>query len=152
MAAPVVTMQQLIEAGAHFGHQTHRWNPKMAPFIFGTRNNIHILDLAQTVPATVELVLVSVIFMFAVAIPLGVVTAHYRNRTFDYVGRFLSLTGVTIPSFLFAITLQLLARLATPLMVVVAVYLLWAGAWAVPAPEITSVPKSNRRPSKLWST
>jgi ABC-type dipeptide/oligopeptide/nickel transport system permease component len=66
-------------------------------------------DLAQTVPATVELVLVSVIFMFAVAIPLGVVTAHYRNRTLDYVGRFLSLTGVTIPSFLFAITMQLLA-------------------------------------------
>ncbi|NKN38875.1 ABC transporter permease [Agrobacterium sp. a22-2] len=66
-------------------------------------------DLSQTVPATVELVLVSVIFMFAVAIPLGVITAHYRNRIFDYVGRFLSLTGVTIPSFLFAITMQLIA-------------------------------------------
>lgn len=66
-------------------------------------------DLAQTVPATVELVLVSVIFMFAMAIPLGVITAHYRNRSFDYIGRFLSLTGVTIPSFLFAITMQLVA-------------------------------------------
>jgi small subunit ribosomal protein S2 len=43
-------MRQLLEAGAHFGHQAHRWNPKMAPFIFGERNNIHILDLAQTVP------------------------------------------------------------------------------------------------------
>src|SRR5438067_11494219 len=43
-------MRQLLEAGAHFGHQSHRWNPKMAPFIFGTRNNIHVIDLAQTVP------------------------------------------------------------------------------------------------------
>src|SRR5207237_1392804 len=40
----------LLEAGVHFGHQAHRWNPKMAEFIFGTRNNIHIIDLAQTVP------------------------------------------------------------------------------------------------------
>ena len=51
MALPDYTMRQLLEAGVHFGHQSHRWNPKMAPFIFGTRNNIHILDLAQTVPA-----------------------------------------------------------------------------------------------------
>jgi small subunit ribosomal protein S2 len=43
-------MRQLLEAGVHFGHQKHRWNPKMAPFIYGIRNNIHILDLAQTVP------------------------------------------------------------------------------------------------------
>ena len=50
MAAPVVTMQQLIDAGAHFGHQTHRWNPKMKPYIFGDRNGIHIIDLSQTVP------------------------------------------------------------------------------------------------------
>ncbi|MDK2759760.1 MAG: 30S ribosomal protein S2 [Sphingopyxis sp.] len=50
MAAPVVTMQNLIEAGAHFGHQTHRWNPRMKPYIFGARNGIHILDLSQTVP------------------------------------------------------------------------------------------------------
>ncbi|KUR80161.1 30S ribosomal protein S2 [Novosphingobium sp. FSW06-99] len=50
MAAPVVTMNQLIEAGAHFGHQTHRWNPRMKPYIFGARNGIHILDLSQTVP------------------------------------------------------------------------------------------------------
>ncbi|CAA2102954.1 30S ribosomal protein S2 [Methylobacterium bullatum] len=45
------TMRQLLEAGAHFGHQSHRWNPKMQTYIFGTRNNIHIIDLAQTVPA-----------------------------------------------------------------------------------------------------
>ena len=50
MTAPVVTMQQLIEAGAHFGHQTHRWNPRMKPYIFGQRNGIHIIDLSQTVP------------------------------------------------------------------------------------------------------
>jgi small subunit ribosomal protein S2 len=50
MAAPTVTLQQLIEAGAHFGHQTHRWNPRMKPYIFGDRNGIHILDLSQTVP------------------------------------------------------------------------------------------------------
>src|SRR6202049_3117590 len=50
MALPDYSMRQLLEAGVHFGHQSHRWNPKMAPFIFGTRNNIHIIDLAQTVP------------------------------------------------------------------------------------------------------
>jgi small subunit ribosomal protein S2 len=50
MAAPTVTMQQLIEAGAHFGHQTHRWNPRMKPYIFGARNGVHIIDLSQTVP------------------------------------------------------------------------------------------------------
>ena len=50
MSLPDFTMRQLLEAGAHFGHQSHRWNPKMAPFIFGERNNIHIIDLAQTVP------------------------------------------------------------------------------------------------------
>lgn len=50
MALPDYTMRQLLEAGVHFGHQTHRWNPKMKPFIFGQRNNVHILDLAQTVP------------------------------------------------------------------------------------------------------
>jgi small subunit ribosomal protein S2 len=43
-------MRQLLEAGVHFGHQSHRWNPKMASFIYGARNNIHILDLTQTVP------------------------------------------------------------------------------------------------------
>ena len=50
MALPEYSMRSLLEAGAHFGHQSHRWNPKMAPFIFGARNNIHIIDLAQTVP------------------------------------------------------------------------------------------------------
>ena len=50
MAAPTVTMQELIEAGAHFGHQTHRWNPRMKPYIFGARNGVHIIDLSQTVP------------------------------------------------------------------------------------------------------
>jgi|TARA_B100001964_G_scaffold100864_1_gene112771 small subunit ribosomal protein S2 len=43
-------MRQLLEAGVHFGHQTHRWNPKMAPFIYGARNNIHIMDLRETAP------------------------------------------------------------------------------------------------------
>jgi len=43
-------MRQLLEAGVHFGHNTRRWNPKMAPFIFGVRNGIHIIDLQQTVP------------------------------------------------------------------------------------------------------
>ena len=50
MALPDYNMRQLLEAGVHFGHQTHRWNPKMAPFIFGGRNGIHVMDLAQTVP------------------------------------------------------------------------------------------------------
>jgi small subunit ribosomal protein S2 len=50
MALPDYSMRQLLEAGVHFGHQAHRWNPKMAQYIFGTRNNIHIIDLAQTVP------------------------------------------------------------------------------------------------------
>jgi len=50
MALPTFTMRDLLEAGAHFGHQTHRWNPKMEPFIFGKRNGIHIVDLSQTVP------------------------------------------------------------------------------------------------------
>jgi len=50
MALPEFTMRQLLEAGAHFGHQTHRWNPKMERFIFGARANIHIIDLSQTMP------------------------------------------------------------------------------------------------------
>jgi len=44
-----VTMKELLEAGVHFGHQTRRWNPKMAPYIFGARNGIHIIDLQKTV-------------------------------------------------------------------------------------------------------
>ncbi len=50
MALPTFTMRQLLEAGVHFGHHTRRWNPKMAPYIFGVRNGIHIIDLQQTVP------------------------------------------------------------------------------------------------------
>src|SRR5437667_620796 len=50
MSLPDYSMRQLLEAGVHFGHQSHRWNPKMAEYIFGARNNIHILDLAQSVP------------------------------------------------------------------------------------------------------
>ena len=49
-ALPDYNMRQLLEAGVHFGHQTHRWNPKMAPFIFGDRNGIHIMDLSKTMP------------------------------------------------------------------------------------------------------
>jgi len=50
MAVPTFTMRQLLEAGVHFGHQTRRWNPKMEPYLFGVRNDIHIIDLQQTVP------------------------------------------------------------------------------------------------------
>jgi small subunit ribosomal protein S2 len=50
MTLPTFTMRQLIEAGVHFGHQTHRWNPKMKSYLFGERNNIHIIDLQQSVP------------------------------------------------------------------------------------------------------
>ncbi len=50
MALPTFTMRQLVEAGVHFGHNTRRWNPKMAPYLFGVRNGIHIIDLQQTVP------------------------------------------------------------------------------------------------------
>ena len=50
MSLPDFSMRQLLEAGVHLGHQSHRWNPKMADYIFGARNNIHIIDLAQSVP------------------------------------------------------------------------------------------------------
>ncbi|MQP67636.1 30S ribosomal protein S2 [Niveispirillum sp. SYP-B3756] len=50
MAMPTFTMRQLLEAGVHFGHHTRRWNPKMAPYLFGVRNGVHIIDLEQTVP------------------------------------------------------------------------------------------------------
>ena len=51
MALPEFSMRQLLESGAHFGHRQQRWNPKMASYIYGQRNDIHILDLTQTVPA-----------------------------------------------------------------------------------------------------
>jgi small subunit ribosomal protein S2 len=47
---PTFTMRQLLESGVHYGHNTRRWNPKMAPYIFGERSEVHILDLQQTVP------------------------------------------------------------------------------------------------------
>ncbi len=50
MALPDYSMRQLLESGAHFGHRTQRWNPKMSSFIYGSRNDIHIIDLTQTVP------------------------------------------------------------------------------------------------------
>ena len=50
MAIPEFSLRQLLEAGVHFGHQTHRWNPRMEEFIYGSRNGIHIMDLTQTVP------------------------------------------------------------------------------------------------------
>lgn len=50
MALPEFTMRQLLEAGVHFGHQTHRWNPKMKQFIYGDRSGIHIMDLSKSVP------------------------------------------------------------------------------------------------------
>ena len=54
MSLPTFTMRQLLEAGVHFGHHTRRWNPKMAPYIFGKRNNIHIINLEKTVPMLYE--------------------------------------------------------------------------------------------------
>src|SRR3954467_12615137 len=50
MALPEFSMRQLLEAGAHFGHQTHRWNPKMDKYIFGSRSHIHIIDPSQSIP------------------------------------------------------------------------------------------------------
>ena len=50
MALPDYSMRQLLEAGVHFGHQTHRWNPKMEQYIFGVRNGVHVVDLSKTVP------------------------------------------------------------------------------------------------------
>jgi len=50
MAVPTFTMRQLLEAGVHFGHQAHRWNPKMKEYIFGARNKVHIINLSITVP------------------------------------------------------------------------------------------------------
>ena len=50
MSLPDFSLRQLLEAGVHFGHQTHRWNPRMGEFIYGARNGIHIIDLTQTVP------------------------------------------------------------------------------------------------------
>ena len=50
MAMPEFSLRQLLEAGVHFGHHTRRWNPRMAPFLFGVRNQVHIIDLQQTVP------------------------------------------------------------------------------------------------------
>lgn len=50
MALPEISMRQLLEAGVHYGHQTQRWNPRMAEYIYGDRNGIHIIDLTQTVP------------------------------------------------------------------------------------------------------
>ena len=54
MSLPTFTMRQLLEAGVHFGHHTRRWNPKMAPYIFGKRNSIHIINLEKTVPMLYE--------------------------------------------------------------------------------------------------
>ena len=48
---PQITMRQMLEAGVHFGHQTRYWNPKMAPYIFGARGKIHIINLEKTAPA-----------------------------------------------------------------------------------------------------
>ena len=50
MALPDYSMRQLMEAGVHFGHQTHRWNPRMSQYLYGSRNKIHIIDLTQTMP------------------------------------------------------------------------------------------------------
>ena len=54
MALPNISMRQLIKAGVHFGHHTRRWNPKMAPYLYGSHENIHIIDLQKTVPMMAE--------------------------------------------------------------------------------------------------
>ena len=56
---PQFTMRQLLEAGVHFGHQTHRWNPKMQDYLFGMRNKIHIIDLSKTVPLLHQAVVIA---------------------------------------------------------------------------------------------
>src|SRR5271166_3375123 len=59
MSLPQFTMRQLLEAGVHFGHQTHRWNPKMQDYLFGMRNKIHIIDLSKTVPLLHQAVVIA---------------------------------------------------------------------------------------------
>jgi small subunit ribosomal protein S2 len=59
MSLPQFTMRQLLEAGVHFGHQTHRWNPKMQNYLFGMRNKIHIIDLSKTVPLLHQAVVIA---------------------------------------------------------------------------------------------
>jgi len=54
MAKPVFSLRTLLEAGVHLGHQTHRWNPQMAPYIHSKKNGIHIIDLTQTVPLLIK--------------------------------------------------------------------------------------------------
>ena len=71
-------------------------------------------DVAEFLPATLELVVVTVIIILVIALPLGVVTARYRNTWIDNAGRFFSLFGVTVPSFLFAVGLQLFASSFMP--------------------------------------
>ncbi len=51
---PNLTMREMLEAGVHFGHQTRFWNPKMAPYIFGERNKIHIINLEKSLPMCQE--------------------------------------------------------------------------------------------------
>jgi small subunit ribosomal protein S2 len=56
MAMPEFSLRQLLEAGVHFGHHTRRWNPRMSPYLFGVRNQVHIIDLQQTKRAAAEYV------------------------------------------------------------------------------------------------
>ena len=50
MTLPTFTLRQMVEAGVHFGHHARRWNPSMAPYIYGKKDNIHIIDLQKTYP------------------------------------------------------------------------------------------------------
>lgn len=50
MTLPTFTLRQLVEAGVHFGHHARRWNPQMAPYIYGKKDNVHIIDLQKTLP------------------------------------------------------------------------------------------------------
>ena len=63
------SMRQLLDAGIHFGHQSHRWNPKMKPYLFGIRNGIHIIDLQQTVPLLHK----ALVFLYEIANNLSLI-------------------------------------------------------------------------------
>ena len=159
---PVYNMRQLLEAGVHFGHQTHRWNPKMRNFIFGKRNNIHIVDLTQTVPLlhqalkTVRDVVAQggrVLFVgtplcyFLLAGPFGVVADRVGPRRLFVAGHIALLLvygllwqGAAMPLVVGACLLLLGATLLTPVFVT-------ALAWA---PTTTATPPACGPPSRPW--
>ena len=85
MALPEFSMRQLLESGAHFGHRQQRWNPKMASYIYGQRNDIHILDLTQTVPL-LHRALVTLREVAAGKISQGQFRSIYKSESFPSAG------------------------------------------------------------------